>query len=59
MVCRADTGHRTTNGLLGGTDPFAWCENFAMTTLFDPTGFDADMLGDFRNLPFRLSASST
>lgn len=54
MVCRADTGRRTTNGLQGGTDPFAWCENFAMATLFDPTGFDADMRDGFRN--FALSS---
>jgi hypothetical protein len=47
MVCRADTGHRTTNGLQGGTDSFAWSENFAMATLFDLTGFDADMLDCF------------
>jgi hypothetical protein len=35
-----------------GLTPFARRENFTMTTLFDPTGFDADILDGFRNLAF-------
>ena len=59
MGCRADTGHRTTNALQGGTDLSLGVKNFAMATLFDPTGFDAICLMASEILPCRLSASST